>query len=80
MLHRTDDRIALAREADRLIAADRDDRFLRLMERACALPDDARAAFLDTFLDVVDPQDAPRPHADPVRVAELRAEFAELLG
>ena len=55
------------------------DRFLTMMEQVVKLPQAERDEFFDTYLDVVDPLERPRPCADQARVAELRREFAELL-
>lgn len=60
---------------DRL-GPDKADRLLTVLERVAELDDAERAAFFDTFWDVVEPLDAPRPHADPVKVAEGRAMVA----
>lgn len=59
-----------------LATHDLDDRFLTLMEQVVELPQAKRDEVLDSVLDVIDPQVAPRPHANSVRVAEGRAILA----
>ena len=60
----------------RKLGPERADRLLTVLEKIAALPADKRAIILETALDIMDPQAEPRPHADPIKVAEGRALLA----
>jgi hypothetical protein len=60
-----------------MITPEQDEELRIVLTRIAALSEEDRRVFLASFYDVIEPLSAPRPHADPMMVAEGRRVLQE---